>query len=740
MRRCLAQTVARDPQSAAHHFHRQTAFFLASVSALAVMAATPAFAVCTPTAGVGTPAPGTIVVCSGTTLNQNGNFGYGTGTQTGLTVQVQSGASVTGTTYGVNLPGVNVTNDGSITGIDTAGVFSTDATVTNNVGGTISGFASINTTQSATVTNAGTLNGGVFSQVTATVNNLATGVINGANTNNNNNDGISGNTVILRNAGSITALTGIISSAVTGGTVTVDNLAGGVLRGYFTGISGVGVTVTNAGTISSVTGFGITSSQPAGFLNVVNLAGGSITAPVYGVAAVGGTGLGLTNAGSITATDIGGYAVASSQAATITNNAGGILSGDTGILTTTGTSTVFNAGTITGTGGTAIQFGGANNVLTVSPGSVINGTVLGTGTDAFRLGGTGTGSFDVSAIGPAAQYRGFTSVAKTGDSTWTLAGTNSAALPVTVQQGRLAVNGSLANSPFTVVGGILGGNGTIGSVVAQSGGTIGPGNSIGTLNVAGNVTFQSGSFYQVEVNAAGQLDKIAATGTAALQGGTVQVLGTPAGGVSYGILTAAGGVTGQFASLDAPASLFLSPRLFYTPTSVSFQEVQTQTLASVASTPNEMAAAVALSGLAPANPLLIAALGQTSVASARQAFNATSGEIHAGAVTAGYEDSRLVRDAVLNRLSSLSTRDVARVPGDQSYAADIPSRILPAKAGLAATPSVYGFWAQGFGNFGETRGDGNAAALKRDTGGFVLGGDANMAGGSASPAASPRIS
>src|SRR4029077_4024834 len=100
---------------------------------------------------------------------------------------------------------------------------------------------------------------------------------------------------------------------------------------------------------------------------------------------------------------------------------------------------VFNSGTITGTGGTAINFAGTAGagpaVLTIAPTSIINGNVLGTGADTFQLGGSGSGAFSVSDIGAAQQYRGFTTFNKIGTSTWTLSG--SGAQNWTISQGTL---------------------------------------------------------------------------------------------------------------------------------------------------------------------------------------------------------------------------------------------------------------------------------------------------------------
>ncbi len=113
----------------------------------------------------------------------------------------------------------------------------------------------------------------------------------------------------------------------------------------------------------------------------------------------------------------------------------------TGILVS-GTGTVFNSGTINAaTGFAAIEFCGCGiaNVLTLGPGSVINGLVLGTGTDTFQLGGTGKDTFNLSLIGAGQQYDGFSTFNKVDSSNWTVTGTG--AQDWNVLGGTLSVNG-----------------------------------------------------------------------------------------------------------------------------------------------------------------------------------------------------------------------------------------------------------------------------------------------------------
>src|SRR5690606_7691582 len=156
--------------------------------------------------------------------------------------------------------------------------------------------------------------------------------------------------------------------------------------------------------------------------------------------------------------------------------------------------------------------------------------------------------------------------------------------------GTLSVNGSIANSAVTVnSGGTLGGSGTVGSTSITSGGLLAPGNSIGTLTVNGNLNFAAGSIYRAEVDAVGNNDRINVTGTATLNGGTVDVqagAGTYAANTTYTLLNAAGGRTGNFSGVTSNLA-FLTPTLAYDANNVFLSLARNDTsFSAVAITPN----------------------------------------------------------------------------------------------------------------------------------------------------------
>jgi uncharacterized protein with beta-barrel porin domain len=569
--------------------HIQTASTRAVAGAAfgaALLLGSDAWAVCAPAA----PVSNTTVTCSGTTTNQNSPNGYGTGVENNDTVNVQTGATVTGTQSGFELgAGNTINNSGTITGGTIAGIDAAGTVTVNNFGsitGTGNGAgilsagdvvlinnssATINTVGAAvignnvTVTNSGVLSSNnnnftVVGQISANITNNSSGTISnaaaGAFT-------IATSTLTLMNSGTIQETGGNGNSAIflaNGGTATITN-------------SG---TIQATGTSTVFNQFGINSG--AATLVITNNQGATIQATGAGGLAIGilsvatlstmvtnaGTILGnedglntntsgtttLINSGTISGAGRSGVRV---NSASITNNTGGLITGAVGIFSRSGgATTVFNDGTITGIGGTAIQFSsGAPNTLTLGTNSVINGNVIGAGGDIFQLGGTGTASLNVATIGAAAQYQGFSTFNKIGTSTWTLTGTNAAALPWTISGGTLSVDGSIANSTMTVNGGgTLAGGGTVGNTNVN-GGTLAPGSATGAVagpfTIQGNLSFTAASTYLVQFSSP-NTPRTNVTGTATLNGATVNAVFLPGGFISKQviILNATGAVSGIF--------------------------------------------------------------------------------------------------------------------------------------------------------------------------------------------------
>jgi uncharacterized protein with beta-barrel porin domain len=394
------------------------------------------------------------------------------------------------------------------------------------------------------------VNAGTIHTTTPTQNGIAVlnGTFNGAVTNTGtitataNGIFISGTSTLtggISNSGSISALNfNKMGIGVTG----VTNFSGGIANGGTISIQNTGISVTNTtvftggitntGTISgNICAVGIRAQGIQSFTGgIVN--GGTITAGT-------GNGIGIEVIGLSTFT--GG----------ITNT--GTISGRRGVLisATAGVS-IFDSGTITstaGTNGTAIQFGVGANTLTLAPGFAITGRVLGSGGDVFQLGGTGSGTFDLSKIGAAQQYRGFSTFNIVG-ATWTATSTFGASNAWTVQGGTLLVGGDLSPaSGIAVTGGVLGGTGTVPGTTVNSGGTLMPGlpGTVGTLTVSGNLVLAAAATYMITINGA-NASKTSVSGTATTGGASVNVANGSSiiVGQKYTILTAAGGVSGTF--------------------------------------------------------------------------------------------------------------------------------------------------------------------------------------------------
>ncbi|WP_238986604.1 autotransporter outer membrane beta-barrel domain-containing protein [Serratia plymuthica] len=306
---------------------------------------------------------------------------------------------------------------------------------------------------------------------------------------------------------------------------------------------------------------------------------------------------------------------------------------------------------------------------------------------------------------------------KQGIGTLVLTGANTYAGPTLINEGLLAINGSVTSAVTVQNAGILGGSGSVGALTARRGGTVAPGNSIGTLNVANNVSFEPGSRYAVEVAPNGQSDRIHSGGSATIGGGEVAVSLESSPnllsqsevrsllGQQYNILTADQGVSGQFDSV-APNYLFLGTGLSYQPNQVTLNVGRNDTsFASVAQTHNERAVAAAADALAAGNPVYESILNAGSAGEARQAFRQLSGQIHADIASAQVNDSRYLREALNGRLRQAE--------------------------GLATTPDIKsdegGAWAQLLGAWDHASGDANATGYQASTYGVLLGLDSALA-------------
>jgi outer membrane autotransporter protein len=324
--------------------------------------------------------------------------------------------------------------------------------------------------------------------------------------------------------------------------------------------------------------------QQGGTLNIAgafNVGDSSVRGGTAGGAGTNGSGLGsgifLQGNGTVNfAPGVGVVQILSSGIADQTGSGGTGANAGSWVLAKSGAGTLVLQEASTYSGGTTItggliNFTAANNLgigrIALNGGGLqwVSGNIADISAQLAPIGAGGaifdTNGNNVSFASPVGGTGGLT---KAGAGRLTLMAANTYTGATMVSAGTLAVNGSIASNVTVGSGGTLGGSGVIaGNVTVQ--GVLAPGNSIGTLTVNGNYTQSAASTYQVEVNAAGQSDKLNVTGGATINGGTVAVQaqsGAYARNTTYTILTAAGGVSGSYADVTSNFA-FLRPTLSY---------------------------------------------------------------------------------------------------------------------------------------------------------------------------------
>jgi autotransporter-associated beta strand protein len=315
------------------------------------------------------------------------------------------------------------------------------------------------------------------------------------------------------------------------GSATITNNGGAT---YFGGSAHAGTSTINV-------------NANAGLLFFSNSDARDATVTVQGTSAVANGQVQFMNAShagnaTMTANAFGGIFfqdTASARNATITVN-------NDGVVAFAGQSTGGNARFIINSGGWLDLIG-----LDLGFNGFTAGSIEGAGTFCIcdHLITVGSNNLSTEVTGLITGTNG--ALTKVGTGTLTLSGIADYTGATTVNGGKLVVNTSLVTSSSLTVnaGGTIGGSGTLPNTTIN-GGTLSPGNSIGTITIAGNLVLTAASTYLVEVSPTAA-DRTNVTGTATLGGATVSAVYEPGSYVSrqYTILNATGGRTGTFGSL-----------------------------------------------------------------------------------------------------------------------------------------------------------------------------------------------
>jgi autotransporter-associated beta strand protein len=372
------------------------------------------------------------------------------------------------------------------------------------------------------------------------------------------------------------------------------------------------------------------------------------------------------------------------------------------------------AGSIAGAGtyflGSNALAVGSNNLST---------TVTGTISDGGASGGTGG------------------SLVKVGTGTLTLAGTNSYTGATIVNGGTLSVTGDISSSSGVLVtpGGMLAGTGTVPGLLV-AGGTLMPGQSVGTINVRGSLVFTSAATYLININAI-TASQTNVTGTATLNGATVQVVDDKniIKRQVYTLLTATGGVSGIFnpdvVGVKNKVDLFYDANHVYLCDHCKFSDLIAGQLpffpgSPPASLPAEIIqiagaidAAIDANVILPARfeNLLGLALQPQQRAQVVNALTQLTGEVHTGAEQASFQSTnaflRLLLDpfaqtrgtAGLGSAMGFAPEASARLPSEVAlaYASVLKEPAAPAQPAVASRP--WNVWASGYGGRATIGGD-----------------------------------
>ena len=377
-------------------------------------------------------------------------------------------------------------------------------------------------------------------------------------------DGSGTNTgsIVVSNGSAISVLNGTSAGAINNtGTISGGYLgiSGGYHGIYVYSSSTLTGGITNSGSISGrFAGISVSQSTLSGGINN----SGSISGVSYGIHARQSTLTGgITNSGSISGGSDGIYAYQSTLTDGI-NNSGSISGVQSGIFATLSTLTggITNSGLISGTSVAGIFLnrsstltGGINNSGTISGGryavfvdstSTLTGGILVTGTSAQFIGDIYAPNVDLTLASGAE----FTN-------------SNAMSLNGVIVSSRATFNlTNAASASSSLSGNINVGNGT-GYFTNQGTVDVGSRGASATPTITGNYTQDAGGTFKTTVVSDTEYGQMRVTGSATLAGtAEVAVSGAATaltqGGTLGGVITADGGVTGEFSSINTTSSIY----------------------------------------------------------------------------------------------------------------------------------------------------------------------------------------
>ncbi|MCX5591853.1 autotransporter domain-containing protein [Alcaligenes endophyticus] len=337
---------------------------------------------------------------------------------------------------------------------------------------------------------------------------------------------------------------------------------------------------------------------------------------------------------------------------------------------------------------TSIQTGRVE--LTISDGATVSGSITddaGSLTDLTATGGTFVALNQAQYAGAVQNVRGIELSNGSTLSGGSFAAPNTVLEDVQIDQSTLAGNWNIG-----------------GTLHALNGARVAPGNSIGVITTNA-INWGNGTVYEVEVNAAGEADRVDVTGPGAadISQTALHVMQENGNGGyrldhDYTILTAAGGIAGEFTEASWQGNELIIIKPSYQANLVTMAlAVNNQALQQANLTANQRATSDGALSVAGLNAAVDAAFLSVKPSAA---FDQLSGEIHPSTRVALMSNSTWLSNAILGRL------------GDHS-------------AGSAPlTDSGYPLWLSYTHGDQKTKGDSNTAERKNKTNSIALGAEA----------------